>query len=77
MPEGETPQTVSMCTWMDMVDVCKPGDRVEITGIYRASPVRFNPRHRTVRSIYKTYVDIVHGEPPPPSPLVSFYTIFQ
>jgi DNA replication licensing factor MCM4 len=60
MPEGETPQTVSMCTWARMVDVCKPGDRVEITGVYRASPVRSNPRQRTVRAVYKTYVDIVH-----------------
>mmetsp|Transcript_11512 Transcript_11512/g.37642 ORF Transcript_11512/g.37642 Transcript_11512/m.37642 type:complete len:695 (-) Transcript_11512:362-2446(-) len=60
MPQGETPQTVSMCTWARLVDVCKPGDRVEVTGVYRASPVRSNPRHRSVRSIYKTYVDIVH-----------------
>jgi len=60
MPEGETPQTVSMCTWGKMVDVAKPGDRVEVTGIYRALPVRDNPRHRTVRSLYKTYVDIMH-----------------
>jgi DNA replication licensing factor MCM4 len=60
MPEGETPQTVSMCTWARMVDVCKPGDRVEITGVYRASAVRSNPRQRTVRAVYKTYVDIVH-----------------
>ena len=43
-----------------LVDVAKPGDRVEITGIYRASSVRVNPRHRTVRALYKTYIDIVH-----------------
>jgi len=60
MPEGETPQTVSMCTWQKMVDLAKPGDRVEITGVYRALPVRVNPRHRTVRSLYKTYIDIQH-----------------
>ena len=60
IPEGETPQTVSMCTWDQLVDVAKPGDRVEVTGIFRAMPVRVNPRHRTFRSIYKTYVDIVH-----------------
>ena len=59
-PLGETPQTVSMCVYDRLVDVAKPGDRVEITGIYRANPVRVNPRHRTVRSLYKTHVDIVH-----------------
>ena len=60
VPEGETPQTVSMCTWDQLVDVAKPGDRVEVTGIFRAMPVRVNPRHRTFRSIYKTYVDMIH-----------------
>ena len=58
MPEGETPQTVSMCTWARMVDICKPGDRVEITGVYRASAVRSNPRHRTVRAVYK--LSLIH-----------------
>ena len=40
--------------------MAKPGDRVEVTGIFRATSVRTNPRHRTLRAIYKTYVDIVH-----------------
>ena len=60
IPEGETPHTQSMCTWDTLVDVAKPGDRVEVTGVYRAVPLRVNPRQRSVRSIYKTYVDIVH-----------------
>ena len=60
IPEGETPHTQSMCTWDTLVDVAKPGDRVEVTGIFRATSVRTNPRHRTLRAIYKTFVDIVH-----------------
>ena len=60
IPEGETPHTQSMCTWDLLVDVAKPGDRVEVTGIFRATSVRTNPRHRTLRAIYKTYLDIVH-----------------
>lgn len=60
IPEGETPQTCSMCAWEGLVDVAKPGDRVEVTGVFRAVPLRVNPKQRTVRSIYKTYVDIVH-----------------
>ncbi len=60
MPEGETPQTVSMCLWEGLVDVAKPGDRVEVTGIFRATPVRTNARHRSLRAVYKTFVDIVH-----------------
>ncbi len=42
------------------MDVVKPGDRVEVTGIYRAVPVRVNPRRRAVKSQFKTYLDVVH-----------------
>ena len=48
IPEGETPQTCSMCAWEGLVDVARPGDRVEITGVYRAIPLRVNPKQRTV-----------------------------
>ncbi|KAF3188239.1 DNA replication licensing factor, mcm4 component [Orbilia oligospora] len=43
-----------------MVDVCKAGDRVEVTGIFRGVPVRVNPRQRSVKSLFKTYIDAVH-----------------
>jgi len=33
---------------------------VTITGIYRAMPLRANPRQRNVLSVYKTHIDIVH-----------------
>ena len=42
VPEGETPQTVLMCAYEDLVDHVKPGDRVEIVGIYRAQGMRLN-----------------------------------
>ena len=38
----------------------KPGDRVEITGIYRAVPIRVSRGQRNVKSIYKTYIDCIH-----------------
>ncbi|KAJ3049510.1 hypothetical protein HK097_009509 [Rhizophlyctis rosea] len=59
-PDGQTPHTVSMCVYDDLVDVCKPGDRLEVTGIFRGVPVRANPRRRAIKSLFKTYVDIVH-----------------
>ena len=31
-----------------------------MTGIYRAVPVRVNPRVRTVRAVFKTYIDVIH-----------------
>lgn len=60
IPEGETPHSVSMCVFDDLVDVGKPGDRVEITGIFRAVPVRVSSGQRTVKSLYKTYIDVIH-----------------
>ena len=36
IPEGETPHTVDVCAWDTLVDAVRPGDRVQITGIYRA-----------------------------------------
>jgi DNA replication licensing factor MCM4 len=58
--EGETPHTVSVFAFDSLVDVCRPGDRVEVTGIYRAIPTRINPRVTTVKAMYRTYIDVVH-----------------
>ncbi|PBP19455.1 cell division control protein 54 [Diplocarpon rosae] len=60
VPAGQTPHSVSMCAYDELVDLCKAGDRVEITGIFKASPVRVNPRQRTLKSTYKTYIDVLH-----------------
>ncbi|KAK8114532.1 cell division control protein 54 [Apiospora kogelbergensis] len=60
VPAGQTPHSVSVCIYDDLVDFCKAGDRVRVTGIYCTNPVRVNPRMRTVKSVFKTYVDIVH-----------------
>ncbi len=60
IPEGETPHTVTIFAFDDLVDTVRPGDRVEVTGIFRAVPRRANPRQRSVRSVFKTYVDAIH-----------------
>lgn len=44
----------------DLVDSVKPGDRVEIVGVFCASGIRVNPRVQTLRSVYKTFVDAIH-----------------
>lgn len=31
-----------------------------ITGIFRSIPVRVNPRQRSIKSLFKTYLDVVH-----------------
>ncbi|ORX45319.1 MCM-domain-containing protein [Hesseltinella vesiculosa] len=60
VPDGQTPQNVTLCMYDELVDVAKPGDRLEITGVFRGVPVRVNPRQRTIRSLFRTYLDVVH-----------------
>jgi len=60
MPAGQTPHTVIMYAYGELVDTIQPGDRVTVTGIYRATPLRVNPRMRNVKAVYKTYIDVIH-----------------
>ncbi|ESK94820.1 cell division control protein 54 [Moniliophthora roreri MCA 2997] len=60
VPDGQTPHTVSLSVYDELVDVSKPGDRLVVTGIFRSTPVRVNPRQRTMKSLFKTYIDVVH-----------------
>ncbi|KAF2671112.1 MCM-domain-containing protein [Microthyrium microscopicum] len=60
VPDGQTPHSVSLCVYDELVDVCKAGDRIEVTGIFKANQVRVNPRQRSVKNVFKTYVDAVH-----------------
>ncbi|XP_072389087.1 DNA replication licensing factor MCM4 [Diabrotica undecimpunctata] len=60
MPAGQTPHTVVLFAHNDLVDAVQPGDRVTVTGIYRAQPLQINPRQRNIRSVYKTHIDVLH-----------------
>lgn len=60
VPDGQTPHTVSLSVYDELVDVAKPGDRLIVTGIFRSVPVRVNPRQRSLKSLFKTYLDAVH-----------------
>ncbi|GBF94367.1 DNA replication licensing factor MCM4 [Raphidocelis subcapitata] len=60
VPEGETPRSLLMYAFDTNVDGCKPGDKVTMTGIFRATRLRVNPRQRAVHALFKTYLDVVH-----------------
>ncbi|GCC40972.1 hypothetical protein chiPu_0024514, partial [Chiloscyllium punctatum] len=60
MPAGQTPHTVILFAHNDLVDKVQPGDRVNVTGIYRAVPIRVSPRVSNVKSVYKTHIDVIH-----------------
>ncbi len=60
MPAGETPYTITLFARNDLVDSVQPGDRVEVTGIYRAQPLRVGSNVRNVKSVYKTHIDVLN-----------------
>jgi DNA replication licensing factor MCM4 len=60
VPAGQTPASIVTFCFDDLVDANQPGDKVEVTGVLRAQPVRVNPKISKLKSIYKTYVDIIH-----------------
>merc|ERR1711936_796066 len=60
MPPGQTPHTVIVYAHGDLVDAVQPGDRVAVTGIYRAVPLQANPRAKNLKAVYKTHIDVVH-----------------
>ena len=60
MPAGQTQHTITLFVHGSLVESVHPGDRVSVTGIYRATPVRMNPVQRAVHSIYRTSIDVIH-----------------
>jgi DNA replication licensing factor MCM4 len=60
VPDGQTPHSVSLCVYDELVDKVRPGDKIEATGIFRSTPVRLNSRQRMLKSLYKTFLDVVH-----------------
>ncbi|CAI5756987.1 unnamed protein product [Candida verbasci] len=60
VPDGQTPHSINLCVYDELVDSCRAGDRIEVCGIFRSAPVRVNSRQRAVKSLYKTYLDVVH-----------------
>ncbi|KAJ5933701.1 hypothetical protein N7454_006030 [Penicillium verhagenii] len=55
IPDGQTPTLFHF-----LVDVCKAGDRVEVTGIFRCNPMRVSARQRSQKALFKTYIDSLH-----------------
>lgn len=60
VPDGQTPHSISLCVYDELVDSCRAGDRIEVTGTFRSIPIRANARQRVLKSLYKTYIDVVH-----------------
>lgn len=60
VPDGQTPHSINLCVYDELVDSCRAGDRIEVCGIFRSVPVRANSKQRAIKNLYKTYLDVVH-----------------
>ena len=60
VPAGETPLYVDAVCFDGLVDRVRPGDRVQVTGVYRIAGVRKSERRREVSSLYRAYLDVSH-----------------
>eukprot|EP00126_Sphaerothecum_destruens_P009742 Sdes_comp20576_c0_seq1m15477 len=60
IPAGQTPHTVLLYSYDSLVDFVQPGDRIQVTGVYRAASLRINSLHRTLKSVFKSYIDVIH-----------------
>ncbi|CAJ0946215.1 unnamed protein product, partial [Mesorhabditis belari] len=60
MPAGQTPHTLTIFAHGKLVESVQPGDRVTVTGIYRAQGSKTNPRQRVLNSVYRTNIDALH-----------------
>ena len=60
MPAGQTPSTVTLVACADLVDKVNPGDRIFVTGVYKAHPVRLLARMRRLVRTYRTTIDCLH-----------------
>lgn len=57
--EGETPSALTAIAYDSNVDKFRPGDRLEIVGIYRAQAAKVDRYKGTLRSLFNTYMDII------------------
>jgi DNA replication licensing factor MCM4 len=59
---GSVPSTITVIATGLFIDELAPGDRVKVSGIYKAVPLRLNYIHRTIKSTFRTYVEMVSYE---------------
>lgn len=60
MPAGQTPHTITLLAHNNLVDKVFAGDRVAVTGIYRALPIRANRMTSHTKAVYTTLIDVIH-----------------
>ncbi|KAL0221149.1 hypothetical protein RCL1_001003 [Eukaryota sp. TZLM3-RCL] len=57
--DGSIPTTITVFAYDTLLDQARPGDRVEIAGIYRAKSIRPQANKRTTRVVFTTFLEAV------------------
>lgn len=60
MPAGRTPATVTILAHGSLVERAGAGERVAVTGVFRAAPAAVNVRRATLRALHRTHIDALH-----------------
>jgi DNA replication licensing factor MCM4 len=61
--EGETPSSLTVIAYDGNVDGFRPGDRLELIGIFRAQPGQVDRYKGTLRTLFNTYLDLISFNP--------------
>lgn len=59
VPEGDTPSSVTIICYDNNVDGMRPGDRVEVVGIYRTQGQKVKRHQNSLKSVFNTYIDLI------------------
>lgn len=60
--DGTTPMPITVLAHDDLVDTVIPGDKVKLTGIMRASPVRLNHFSKKIKSSFRIFIELLAHE---------------
>ncbi|CAF1422594.1 unnamed protein product, partial [Rotaria sordida] len=61
MPADQTPVTITIVAHNYLIYAVQLGDRVPVTDIFRTVSLRINSKTRNVRSVYHTFIDVIHS----------------
>ena len=57
--EGESPSSLTAISYDCNVDKYRPGDRLELIGIYRAHGAKVDKYKGSLRALFNTYLDVI------------------
>lgn len=59
VPEGQTPTSMNVVCYDNNVNGMRPGDRVEIVGLFRAQGKKINHSRSNLNTVFTTFTDLI------------------